>query len=51
MMIVETYKQNEIVFRGKVFIDSIGEELTYIIYRDDKFFTAQVFGCKYCFIR
>ena len=38
---INNYKENEIVCRGKVFIDTSGEELSYIIYRDENFFTAQ----------
>lgn len=38
---INNYKENEIVYRDKVFIDNTGKELSYIIYRDEDYFTAQ----------
>ena len=38
---IQNYKENEIVYRDKVFIDNTGKELSYIIYRDEDYFTAQ----------
>jgi len=38
---IHEYKENEIIYRGKVFIDNAGRDLSYIIFRDETFFTAQ----------
>ncbi|MEQ8224159.1 MAG: type II toxin-antitoxin system HicB family antitoxin [Candidatus Eremiobacterota bacterium] len=38
---INNYRENEIVYRDKVFIDNTGKELSYIIYRDEDYFTAQ----------
>jgi hypothetical protein len=38
---INEYKQNEIVYRGKVFIENASREMSYIIFRDEQFFTAQ----------
>jgi len=38
---INNYKENEIVYRDKVFINNAGKELSYIIYRDEDYFTAQ----------
>ncbi len=38
---INNYKENEIVYRDKVFINNTGKELSYIIYRDEDYFTAQ----------
>lgn len=38
---IDSYKENEIICREKVFIEAVQETRTYIIYRDQNYFTAQ----------